>query len=38
MYGGKENAKKLTDAAHALGEVNPYVGDDGLIYASKKGV
>jgi hypothetical protein len=25
-------AARLTDAAHAFGEVWPYVGDDGLIY------
>lgn len=27
-------AEKLTDAAHAFGECDLYVGDDGLIYAS----
>jgi hypothetical protein len=26
-------ATKLTDAAHAMGEVNLYVGDDGKVYA-----
>jgi hypothetical protein len=25
-------ATVLTDAAHAFGELSPYVGDDGLIY------
>jgi hypothetical protein len=30
---GDENARKLTDAAHAMGERNLYVGDDGRIYS-----
>ncbi len=29
---GEENAKKLTDAAHKLGECNLYVGDDEKIH------
>lgn len=29
----KDAGKRLTDAAHAMGEVDLYVGDDGVIYA-----
>lgn len=28
----KAAGKRLTEASHAYGEVNPYVGDDGKIY------
>jgi len=31
---GEEPAKRLTDAAHAEGSCDAYVGDDGLVYLS----
>lgn len=31
---GKDNAARLTDIAHQFGEIEPYLGDDGLVYFS----
>jgi hypothetical protein len=28
----KETGKRLTDAAHAFGQMDAYIGDDGMIY------
>lgn len=31
-YFPKERAEKLTDIAKSFGQIDPYIGDDGLIY------